>query len=182
MRSAHSAPERAGGPGKKCAVLRWMLIDLHRHVEGLLNLVHRSVDGDHQAIVGICDRESVRFGEVHHRLVIGCRRPKLRRELCDAQKMVILRAGRTYSWRNRLASCPWFVMVARLKNRSAAMAAIHRPVSLGHVQRQPLNPSSGSAVAVGPTRANVQKQQGKESKSLASSPELHGHPIALQSH
>ena len=78
-----------------CGFQRRMLIDLHRHVEGLLNLVHRSADGYYQAIGGgTGDGESIRFGEVHHRLVIGCRRPKLRRELRHTQKMVIFRAGR----------------------------------------------------------------------------------------
>ena len=76
------------------AVFSGMLIDSHHHMEGFVDLRHRAIDIDEQAIrrrIGHC--KTIGPGEIDHGLVILHRWAELLCELSYGQKMAVVGAG-----------------------------------------------------------------------------------------
>ena len=85
------------------AVFRWVLVDAHGQMEGLLNTSHGSRDVNVDAIRrGANHSQSVSLGETDHRIVIFLCGTKPCRELFHRKELMIRRAGRVVKFLQKI--------------------------------------------------------------------------------
>ena len=80
--------------GEENAIFGWMLVVPHLHIESILYLLDRSVDGHNHAIRRLTfHSQSLGFSECHDCLIVIRGRSKAICEIRYAQKMTIVGAG-----------------------------------------------------------------------------------------